>query len=64
MKKVKAFYGEWTVVTDEQAEKLVDHLYKGALTKISKDEIRNSHVRDIEDVNDKLSYKEVENESL
>lgn len=64
MKKIKAFYGGWTVVTDEQAEKLVNHLYKGALAKTSKDEIRNNHVRDTEDANDKLSHKEVENESL
>ena len=53
MKKIKAFYGEWTVVTDEQAEKLLDHLYKHVMTKITKDEIRDKHVKEIDDANDK-----------
>ena len=45
MKLIKAFFGDWNLVTDEYAEMFVNHMYERSLSG-TKDNIRNRHTKE------------------
>lgn len=45
MKYIKAWYGDWKLVSDEYAELFIDRMYSRTPMPVTKEYLRSKHVR-------------------